>query len=63
MERVVNVLRDISKNGDSEVKDIISEDSIMNEKVNVKQLEFTICEPISKVNFLILVKFRGTRSF
>lgn len=63
MERVVNILRNVTKDGDAEVENVVSENTVMDEEVDVEQLKFAPGEPVSEVDVVILVEFWCTWSF
>ena len=63
MERVVNILRNVTKDGDAEVENVVSENTVMDEEIDVEQLKFAPGEPVSEVDVVILVEFWCTWSF
>ena len=63
MERVVNVLRNVTENGDTKVEHVVSKQAVMNEKVDVEKLEFAVSEPVTKIGMFILVELGSFGAF
>ena len=62
MERVVDILGEVAENGDSEVKYLVLELGVLDEKVNVEDLDLQFCEVVAVVWFVTEVEFGSLRT-